>query len=269
MKAIIIGGGSIGQRHSTNLNNLGVSTRIVDIDEINDIDKILKEGFDIGLVCSPNIKHIEHCLKLAQYNIPIFCEKPFYSSNEGIEELLNLIKEKNLITMVGCNLRFTPEIEKIDYKSKYISVYFGYNLKKWRPQSNHLESYSANKHLGGGVLLDVIHELDYLYYKFGEIKNISYIKNKLTNITNDTEDLVTGRIEFKNGNIADFNLNYLTDEYYRYYDELKDNALYRTHFKIDNSMYMKEIEYFLQQVTNNNSCMNNFQEASNLLKHLI
>tara|TARA_R110002012_G_scaffold209009_1_gene379348 strand:- start:3905 stop:4723 length:819 start_codon:yes stop_codon:yes gene_type:complete len=268
MKAIIIGGGSIGQRHSNNLKKLGVTTRIVDIDEIDNIDKILTEGFNIGLVCSPNIKHLKHCLKLAEHNIPIFCEKPFYSSNKGIDKLLSIIKEKNLITMVGCNLRFTPEVKKIDSKSKYISVYFGYNLKKWRPKSNHLESYSANKHLGGGVLLDVIHELDYLYYKFGKIKNISYIKNKLTNITNDTEDLVTGRVEFENGSIADFNLNYLTDEYYRYYDELKDDTLYRTHFEIDNLMYEDEIKYFLQQVKSNKPCMNNFEEANELLKKL-
>ena len=274
MKAIIIGGGSIGQRHASNLEKLGVSTRIVDIDEIDNIDSIIKceEIFDgdqlIGLVCSPNINHIEHCFKLAEHSIPIFCEKPFYSSSKGINKLLNIIKEKNLITMVGCNLRFTPEVKKIDSKSKYISVYFGYNLKKWRPKSNHLESYSANKHLGGGVLLDVIHELDYLYYKFGKIKDISYIKNKLTNITNDTEDLVTGRIEFENGSIADFNLNYLTDEYYRYYDELKDNTLYRTHFEIDNLMYEDEIKYFLQQVKSNKPCMNNFEEANELLKKL-
>ena len=72
MKAIIIGGGSIGQRHSLNLNNLGVSTRIIDIDEINNIDNILKDGFDMGFVCTPNINHIEQCIKLAHHNIPIF-----------------------------------------------------------------------------------------------------------------------------------------------------------------------------------------------------
>ena len=99
MKSIIIGGGSIGKRHSDNLNGLGIITRIVDIDEIDNIDNILQEGFDMGFVCSPNIKHIEHCTKLAQHNIPIFCEKPFYSSNEGIEELLNIIEEKDLITI--------------------------------------------------------------------------------------------------------------------------------------------------------------------------
>ena len=111
LKAIIIGGGSIGKRHSSNLNDLGITTRVVDIDEITNIDNILQEGFDVGLVCSPNINHIEHCLKLAQNNIPIFCEKPFYSNLEGVEDLLSVINEKNLITMVGCNLRFLDEVE--------------------------------------------------------------------------------------------------------------------------------------------------------------
>jgi len=269
MKAIIIGGGSIGQRHSKNLNDLGVLTRIVDIDEISNIDNILQSGFDLGLVCSPNVNHIEHCIKLAEYNIPIFCEKPFYSSNTNVDQLLNVVKEKNLLTMVGCNLRFLPEINNINPNSKYINVYFGYDLKKWRPQTNHLKSYSANKHLGGGVLLDVIHELDYLYYKFGYIDKIHYIKNKLTDITNDTEDLVVGRIEFKQGTIADFTLNYLSEEYQRYYDILEDGILKRIYLNLDNEMYIKEINYFIDCIKNDKLCMNNFHEASLLLKHLI
>jgi predicted dehydrogenase len=268
MKAIIIGGGSIGKRHSQNLNNLNISTRVVDIDEINNIDSILNKGFDIGLVCTPNIKHIEHCLKLAQYNIPIFCEKPFYTNAKGVEKLLNIVKEKNLITMVGCNLRFIPEIEKININSKYISVYFGYDLKKWRPNSNHLKSYSANKNLGGGILLDAIHELDYLYYKFGKIKNISYICSKLTDITKDTEDLVIGRIEFENKTIADFTLNYLSEEYQRYYDVLEDGILKRTYLKINNQMYIDEINYFINNVKHKKQCMNNFQEAFELLNKI-
>jgi predicted dehydrogenase len=269
MKVIIIGGGSIGKRHSSNLNNIGVLTRIVDIDEIDNIDNILQEGFDIGLICTPNINHIEHCLKLAQNNIPIFCEKPFYTKTDNIEELLTIVKEKNLITMVGCNLRFTPEVNQINSNSKYINVYFGYNLKKWRPQTDHLKSYSANKNLGGGILLDAIHELDYLYYKFGNIKNISYIKSKLTNITNDTEDLVVGKIEFESGTIADFTLNYLSTEYQRYYDVLVNDTLNRVYFNLDNKMYLDEIQYFINQVKNKQQCMNNFEEANNLLKLLV
>jgi predicted dehydrogenase len=269
MKAIIIGGGSISKRHSFNLNNIGVSTRIVDLDEIDNIDNILQEGFDVGLVCTPNINHVEHCLKLAQHDIPIFCEKPFYSKVDRIEELLTTVKEKNLITMVGCNLRFIPEIQQINPNSKYINVYFGYNLKKWRPQTDHLKSYSANKHLGGGVLLDVIHELDYLYFKFGDIKNISYIKNKISDITNDTEDLVTGRIEFESGTIADFTLNYLSTEYQRYYDILRGDTLDRVYLNINDLMYIDEIKYFVNCVENKKPCINNFEEANKLLSYLV
>ena len=269
MKAIIIGGGSIGKRHSQNLNSLNVSTRIVDIDEINNIDNILNEGFDMGLVCTPNINHIEHCFKLAGWNIPIFCEKPFYTKTEGIDKLLELIEEKKLITMVGCNLRFIPEIKQIDPTTNYINVYFGYDLKKWRPQTNHLKSYSANKSMGGGVLLDAIHELDYLYYKFGPIEKISYTKNKLTNITNDTEDLVIGRIKFKNGTIADFTLNYLSEKYQRYYDILSKGILKRINLDLDNQMYIDEISYFIECIKLNTQGMNSFKEAHTLLKKLV
>jgi len=267
MKAVIIGGGSIGKRHSVNLNALDVETRIVDVDEIDNIDNILSDiKFDMGFVCSPNIYHIEQCIKLASNNIPIFCEKPFYSSEEGLQGLLEIVNRDKLITMVGCNLRFNPKVEAINSKAKYINVYFGYDLKKWRPNSNHLESYSANKHLGGGVLLDVIHELDYLYYKFGSIKNISYIKDKLTDITKDTEDLVVGRVEFDSGTIADFTLNYLSENYQRYYDILEEGVLKRTNIRVDDKDYKEEISYFIDCVKNKKDCMNDFTEAYNLLK---
>jgi len=269
MNGIIIGGGSIGKRHSNNLNSLGVNTRIVDVDEIDNIETILDNGYDFGMVCSPNINHIEHCNILVDREIPIFCEKPFYSDSFGIEDLLTKIQKRGIISMVGCNLRFTPEVDNIDETAKYISVYFGYNLKKWRPGTNHLLSYSSNRNLGGGVLLDAIHELDYLYYKFGEIQSIQKEKLKLTNITNDTEDFVTGKIIFKSGTIAHFTLNYLSNEYHRYYDVLIGDRLIRTHFNIDNKMYIREIEYFLECVRQNKQPMNNFLEASNLLEHII
>ena len=106
-------------------------------------------------------------------------------------------------------------------------------------------------------------------FKFGDIKHISYTKNKLTNITNDTEDLVVGRIEFQNGTIADFTLNYLSEEYQRYFDVLEDDTLRRVHFEIKNDMYVEEIKYFVNCVKNNTPCINSFKEANKLLKYLI
>ena len=94
-------------------------------------------------------------------------------------------------------------------------------------------------------------------------------KNKLTDITNDTEDLVIGRIKFKNGTLADFTLYYLSEEYQRYYDILEDGVLKRRKLTIDNQMYIDEIVYFVNCVKSKIQGMNSFKEAHGLLKELI
>ena len=170
--------------------------------------------------------------------------------------------------MVGCNMRFSSEVEEIPRDTRYISVYFGYNLKKWRPESDHLASYSSNKSQGGGVLLDAIHELDYLYYKFGSIKSIAYEVRRLTDITVDCEDMATGSIVFSNGTVADFSLNYLCDEYTRYYDVLIDNTIRRQFLTVDNQMYIDELNYFINCLSRQVAPMNNFTEAHYLLKKI-
>lgn len=269
MKAVVIGGGSIGKRHSLNLHKLGITTRVVDIDEIYNIDEILKAGFDFGFVCSPTIHHLDHCTKLAQNNIPIFCEKPFYTFNQNPENLLSIVRSNSLTTMVGCNMRFCPEIKSIDPSTPYIAAYFGYDLKKWRPTQDHLKSYSANKNMGGGILLDAIHEIDYLYYKFGEIQDITYISRKLTAVTKDTEDLATGTINFKNGTVGDFSVNYLCSNYTRYFDFIKYNQMHRQEIQPSDQMYIDELKYFISCIKDGAHPMNNFTEASYLLEKLL
>ena len=56
MKAVIIGGGSIGKRHATNLESLNIKTRIIDIDEISNIESILNEGFNFGFCGSRSVE---------------------------------------------------------------------------------------------------------------------------------------------------------------------------------------------------------------------
>ena len=271
MRALIIGCGSIGKRHSNNLKSIGIETRIVDVDEIENIDSILKEGFDFGLVCTPNNLHIKHCTKFAENDIPFFCEKPLFSLSsvesvaDDIENLMRICEEKKLVNMVGCNLRFTKEVQELPSDTKYINVYFGYNLKKWRPEQNHLDSYSSNKSMGGGIFFDAIHEFDYLYYKFGEITKMKTICLKLSNITNDTEDIAITSIVFSNGTIANVHLNYLSDEYTRYYEYMKDDSLFRVNLNVSNEMYMEEIKYFVHCVKNKTQSTNTVMDALYLI----
>jgi predicted dehydrogenase len=274
MTGILIGYGSIGKRHYSNLKELGHECVIVDLEDIPKIDDILNgESFDFGIVSTPNDSHINYSIKLANKGIPFFCEKPLYHPNqikdtEELNQLIQICTESNLVNMVGCNMRFTDEVEHLPNKTPYVNVYFGYNLKKWRPTQNHLESYSSNKEMGGGIFFDAIHELDYLYYKFGKIKSIQTNKYKFTDITNDTEDISVSRITFESGTIADVHLNYLSDRYTRYYEYIQDDTLHRVDFVIKNDMYIEEIKYFMNCVLNKNQTFNTVENATYLINKM-
>lgn len=274
MHGIFIGFGSIGARHLTNIQHLGHDGDVVDIHNLSELDHLLESNkYDFGFVCTPNDSHITYSQKLADKGIPFFCEKPLYSptsdsSIEGLQRLIETCRDSNLVNMVGCNLRFTEEVNTLPSDINYINVYFGYNLKKWRPTHNHLESYSANKKMGGGIFFDAIHEFDYLYHKFGKIKSIQTDKFRFSNITNDTEDVSLSRIEFESGVVASVHLNYLSENYTRYYEYVKDDTMTHVDFVISNQMYVDEIKYFLSCVNSNNQTFNTIEDSDYLIQKM-
>jgi len=61
-------------------------------------------------------------------------------------------------------------------------------LPDWRPWQDYSQSYSAKKELGGGVVLDLIHELDYSYWLFGEFYELKSFTGKVSNLKIETND---------------------------------------------------------------------------------
>ena len=88
--------------------------------------------------------------------------------------------------MIGCNMRFHSGIklmrQLIDKKEigRIISVYAenGSFMPDWHPWENYRISYASNMRLGGGVVLTQIHEIDYLYWLFGDVKKVSSFTGK-------------------------------------------------------------------------------------------
>lgn len=91
---------------------------------------------------------------------------------------------------MGCNLRFHDCIKKMksllekETIGKIISVKVecGAYLPDWHPYEDYSKGYAARDDLGGGVVLTCIHELDYLYWFFGEIKEVFSITGKFSNL---------------------------------------------------------------------------------------
>jgi len=198
MNILIIGLGSIGKRHVRALQTLLSSPRIFALRSSENPDTIqgviniftLEEGLmqkiDFAIISNPTCEHKKTLIELIRYGFPLFIEKPLFSSLD-LENIIEQVKSKNIISYVACNLRFLSCITFIkdflqsnnDKLLNEVNVYCGSYLPEWRQGINYRKIYSANADQGGGVHLDLIHELDYLYWIFGKPTQVNrYFKNK-------------------------------------------------------------------------------------------
>ena len=235
LKVAVIGYGSIGRRHVSNLleiPNVGIiictkqkikNPSIKKIKIVKSISDCLKEKPDVGIISNESSHHVKVAIKLANAKIDLFIEKPLSSSLVGTKELLRIVRNKNLITQMGCQLRFHKCIKEIKQLisskklGKVISVRSecGSFLPDWHPNENYSKSYAARNDLGGGVVLTNIHEIDYLYWFFGDVSKVFSITGKYSELKISADDLCAGILEFKNNVIAELHLDYFQKPDYR------------------------------------------------------
>lgn len=205
MKIIFLGLGSIGRRHLELLRKYyrydlyayrsGVNSKISpqDVKELDSWKEIENIIPDIAFITNPTFLHIKTALKCAQLGCKLFIEKPIGMNSVGLDKLVDIVRRKQLVTYVAYNLRFHPIIQLLlkeinKGKVLHIRTTCSSYLPNWRPGVDCLKSYSANKKMGGGVVLDLSHEIDYIDYLTGGIKNIKGQFGRRSNITNDSED---------------------------------------------------------------------------------
>ena len=310
-KILIIGYGSIGARHYRNLKTLGYDNVFVyDSDKSkfaglsekilpNISEKILRR-FSVVFICNPNSEHIKTAIMSAKAGCHLFIEKPLSHSMPGVEKLISLCRKKKLINMVACNTRFHPSFQFI---KKYISagrlgkIYsirheFGYYLPYWRKGEDYKKNYATKKALGGGIILDDIHEFDLLFWlnNFSPISSGKIISGNSGALKIETEDQAAGVFLFKNGVLGTVQCDYLSKKYTRNclivakagnlsWDWDNNDVLLLTEgkpkklFSIKNynlnQMYLEELRYFLKCLDKKSNTFNDVREASKTLKVLL
>lgn len=225
-KIIFFGLGSIGMRHLSILKDLekdigekfdiysfqrDMSKDNVDgVTFVYDWEKIREIRPDIAFITNPTDVHIETAILCAREGMDLFIEKPLSADNnnnnnnnsgEDVDELERIIKEKGLKSYVAYCLRFHPAIKWIreyldDKKPLHIRVINSSFLPDWRPGKDHKNVYSSHKSQGGGVILDLSHEFDYLSYLFGNISDMKTNSSKISEITVDSEDFADILLRF-------------------------------------------------------------------------
>jgi predicted dehydrogenase len=230
----IIGLGSIGFKHLRNIlkHIQGVSRIYVyDVDRISadikigelkderitavkEIDSIPINGLNLACICTPNSEHYKDGLKFITKNIPVFIEKPVTTDPE---ECRNLIKIKTTPVIVGCDMRYHPGVKKAREiaaggklgKISSARAFSGHFLGNWRPGVDYRKTYSAKSDMGGGVLWDGIHEIDYMTWILGKAEAYSSFavnQNLLGIETEETADII---LQHSDNIISGIHLDYI------------------------------------------------------------
>jgi predicted dehydrogenase len=106
--------------------------------------------------------------------------------------------------------------------------WFGSYLPSWRPGTDYRSSYSAQAALGGGVLLDAIHELDLVVWWFGSDVDVAGAVMAHTGTLDiDVEDAVQAVLRSGGGVPITVSLDYLSRAYRRGVELVGDDATLR------------------------------------------
>jgi predicted dehydrogenase len=310
MKILFIGLGSIGQRHLRNLLTLGEFEYFayrkrnyklpqefenVNISIINSLTDIPNLNLDFCIIAAPPIVQQEVLPIIISNGLDFFIEKPIGPDLGVLKKLIPVIIKKQIISMVGYNLRYHPihnrliEILKDGTLGNISAIrsVVGQYLPDWHPNEDYRNGYSANRKLGGGVILDLIHEIDFVYSLFGKVIDLKSFYAKTSHLEIDVEDIAEIIMKFDSGIIGSVHLDYINrngqrngtilgDEASLNYDLLKSEIiiLHKNGIRevevfefVRNNMYLNELTDFLYAVHSRNELSNNFAAGLEVLSY--
>ncbi len=234
-RVLVIGSGSIGRRHASNLIKLGWRDIVIydpapeslekapkQCKKETDFSRALGSGCGIALVCSPPHLHVQQAMECLERGMHVFIEKPISHNLAGVDGLIALAKKKNLTIMTACNLRFSKAFAKVKElvdsgrlgKVLGVCINFGSYLPGWRPQADYRANYAARPETGGGVILDAgIHEIDFVRWLLGPARLHSAYARKQSDLEIQTEDYADMILQHHNGAVSSIHVDYLNREY--------------------------------------------------------
>lgn len=301
MNILIVGLGSIAKKHIDALHSLKIYGKIYalrsnpnaqyeeGIENLYNLENV-NVSFDFAIISNPTHLHYEFIEKLSNNDIPLFIEKPAVHTLESVEKIVDIIEKKQLVTYVACNLRFHPCIEFLKNKIhnqnliiNEVNVYCGSYLPNWRPGKDFRQIYSANAAMGGGVHLDLFHELDYVIWLFGmpfksssTLRNVSSLKidavdyaNYILQYDNFTTNIVLNYYRKKPKRTIELVLNGGTLKVDLINNCVKDDnekTIFEAHnFEIKET-YIYQLRYFIDCLRENKMPINSLKESIEILK---
>ena len=150
----------------------------------------------------------------------IFFEKPLSHTIDGCEQMLFDQKRKGKLTAVGYMLHHHPLLLEVksmlesELLGRVLSVRAecGLYLPFWHPWEDYRDFYMSWKTGGGGALLDISHEINYLQWLFGDVIEVNGYMGTVSDLEISSDDLALAIMKFKSGAIGQLQLDLLQME---------------------------------------------------------
>lgn len=292
---LVAGAGSIGRRHMGNLRKLGFEKIAATDPDSERLAAVAKEfgvqclpDFaqaladhkpDAVFVCTPPVYHTDQARQAVRNGAHVFVEKPISDRLEGLKELAEEAHQRSRVVQVGYNLRAHPGVVRLKRcveesaigKILWARVEVAQYLPDWRPWQDYRKSYTAQRSLGGGIILDASHEIDYILWLLGAPAELTCMAGKVSQLDVDVEDSATILIRMASGAQVDVHMDFVQRSYARscvlagengklLWDFEKNQVslvppnaspeIHRYDFE-SNQMYVAEIEHFFESIDGN------------------
>ena len=297
MKVCFIGLGSIGTRHCLNLRAICEEDRIpLEIHALRSSRRAVKDAlkdipirylyseeetdaaYDAVFITNPTALHYETLKRFRDKSQCFFIEKPVFETGE--ENIAGLQLQTDTMIYVAAPLRYTQVIREARafaqshriYSARAISSSY---LPEWRPGQDYRQTYSAQRALGGGVAIDLIHEWDYLSLLFGIPKKVYSLMGRYSGLEIDSDDLAVYIAEY-DGMLCEVHLDYFGRPTQRKLELYTADGCWtfdiahgrvtapdgtrETYDEAPNEKYLQEMRYFVQLVRNGETTSENSLE---------
>ncbi len=165
MRVLVIGTGSIGRRHAANLEALGAAAVPVSVRGagLGGIERAIAGGPDGAVIATATDLRLPLVAACADAGLPMYVEKPVAVAPGEVEAVLAAAAPVAARSLAGFMMRYHPAVRHLaeaDLSGIYRHAFeIGHDVRAWRSGWRFANSYAARP-AGGGVLLDLCHEID-------------------------------------------------------------------------------------------------------------
>lgn len=257
-KALIVGTGSIAQKHIGILNSLNYTVYVYSKTNIKfftyNSKKIIRlnsltnlNDFEFAIIANKTSDHLKVLKILVDERIHIYCEKPIFHKKFNFKKLRENIKKSKIVFHNGYQLKndtkikyIKKKLKKLKIKSFQVSV--GHDFTKWRKNGVLKNSYFSNIKKGGGVIFELVHEVNLINSLFGRIKKINTFKSKSQKF--NCEDVAVSIIETEKKIVGTLYQDILSNTFFRNIKIVTNKKLFIIDLITNRIIENEKIKYF-------------------------